>query len=98
MIKSFALKLIIALSLFSAVTYMSMNTAEATDVTLSQDLSVYNECSDLRASIVDLFLTMYAAKDSQINLSEYIAVYNSGVQTFNLVCTLMMNPLEEIQQ
>lgn len=95
--KSFVLKLIIALSIFSAVTYMSMNTAEATDVTLSQEPSLYNECSDLRASIVELFLTMYAAKDSQIDLSEYIAVYNSGVQTFNIVCTPMMNPLEEIQ-
>lgn len=98
MIKPFVLKLIIALSLFSAVIYMSMNKAEATDVTLSQDTSLYNECSDLRSSIVDLFLTMYVAKDSQIDLSEYIAIYNSGVQTFNIVCTPMMNPLEEIRQ
>lgn len=98
MIKSFALKLIIALSLFSAVIYMSMNKTEAVEVTPSQDLSVYDHCYELRAGLVDLFLTMYAAKDLIIDLSEYINIFNSGVQTFNIICTPMMNPLEEIQQ
>lgn len=99
MIKPFVLKLIIALSLFSAVIYMSMNKAEAIEVTPEQ-LSIYRDCFELREHLDEIFSILavsFLFLDVE-NRSEYVDGYNRGVKVFNDKCTPLLKPLEEIRQ
>lgn len=93
--KSFVLKLIITLSLMASIAYLSIQPVQSAPI--GEESLLWDDCLDLRASIVELFLSIYTASVMQIDVSEHIADYNYGVEIFNEICTPMMLPLEEIE-
>lgn len=93
--KSFILKLIIALSIFTAVTYMSVSKTEAVEVQPEQ-LIIHEACADLLRELYAMEQLLILSYTFLSNLDEWIVYYNSGVTTFNQKCTPMFNPLGEL--
>lgn len=93
--KSFVLKLIITLSLMGSIAYLAVPKADAVTIPAEQ-VELFDSCLELRASLVEFYLTLYNYAPL-FDVSKYIVIYNRGVSNFNLLCTPMMSPLEEIE-